>query len=297
MSISFNRELDFAYGRVSVLTPMIRRVVAQNPGPYTFKGTGTYIIGRGEVAVIDPGPLDEEHVAALLHTLRDETVTHILVTHTHRDHSPAVRLLQPEVDAPSYGFGPHGGGRGEPQVEEGGDYDFTPDEAVKDGDVIRGKGWTVEAVHTPGHTSNHLCFSLREENTLFSGDQVMGWSTTVVSQPDGDMADYMASLEKLMQRDEAVYWPTHGASIETPQRFVSALLTHRHMREDQIAGCIAEGRQTIEEMVEKMYVGLDPRLFGGAKRSVQSHLIHMIETGRVTTDGNADLDAVYSLAG
>jgi glyoxylase-like metal-dependent hydrolase (beta-lactamase superfamily II) len=297
MTLTFNRELKFTYGRVSVLTPMIRRVVAQNPNAFTFKGTGTYIIGRGEVAVIDPGPLDEEHVAALLHALKGETVTHILITHTHRDHSPATRLLQPETDAPTYGYGPHGGDSALPAVEEGGDYDFRPDITVKDGDIIEGKDWTIEAVHTPGHTSNHLCFSFREESTLFSGDQVMGWSTTVVSQPDGDMADYMASLEKLLQRDEQVYWPTHGACIENPKEYVTNLLAHRHGREDQIAACLADGKGTIESMVDTMYVGLDPRLYNGAKRSVQSHLIHMIETGRVVSNGGTGLDAVYSLAG
>lgn len=295
MSLTFNRELTFVYGRASVLTPMIRRVIAENPGPFTFMGTGTYIVGRGEVAVIDPGPLDEDHIAALLHALKGETITHIFVTHTHRDHSPGVRLLQPETDAPSYGYGPHGGDKNLPKVEEGGDFDFTPDVVMKDGDVVSGKDWTIEAVHTPGHTSNHLCFALPEENVLFSGDQVMGWSTTVVSQPDGDMADYMASLEKLLQRDDATYWPTHGAAIEDPKSHVSGILAHRHEREDQITACIAEGRTTIEEMVAAMYVGLDPRLHGGAKRSVQSHLIHMIDTGRVACDGAPELDATYSL--
>ena len=295
MSLTFNRELTFTYGRVSTLTPMIRRVIAENPGPFTFMGTGTYIIGRGEVAVIDPGPYDEAHIAALQHALKGETVTHILVTHTHRDHSPGVRLLQPETGAPSYGYGPHGGDKNLPKVEEGGDFDFTPDVVIKDGDVIEGKDWTVEAVHTPGHTSNHLCFALREENVLFSGDHVMGWSTTVVSQPDGDMADYMASLEKLLKRDDATYWPTHGAAIEDPKGHVAGILAHRRQREDQIEACIAEGRTTIEEMVEAMYVGLDPRLHGGAKRSVESHLIHMVAQGRVACDGEPEMDTVYSL--
>lgn len=295
MSLTFNRELDFFYGKVSVLSPTIRRVVAENPGPFTFKGTGTYIIGRGEVAVIDPGPYDEAHFASLMHALKGETVTHILVTHTHRDHSPGVRLLQPETGAPSYGYGPHGGDKGLPHVEEGGDFDFKPDVVVKDGDIIRGKNWTVEAVHTPGHTSNHLCFAFREENVLFSGDHVMGWSTTVVSQPDGDMGAYMRSLEKLHKRNEKAYWPTHGAAIEDPKAHVAGLIAHRRHREDQIAAGLRDGRSTIPEMVEAMYIGLDPRLIGGARRSVQSHLIHMIETGRAACAGTPELDAVYSL--
>jgi glyoxylase-like metal-dependent hydrolase (beta-lactamase superfamily II) len=296
MSLSFNRELDFTYGRVAVLTPTIRRVVAENPGPFTFKGTGTYIIGRSEVAVIDPGPYDEAHFAALMNALKGETVTHILVTHTHRDHSPGVKLLQPATGAPTYGYGPHGGDKGLPHVEEGGDFDFKPDVVVKDGDVIRGRDWTVQAVHTPGHTSNHLCFAFREEDVLFSGDHVMGWSTTVVSQPDGDMGAYMRSLEKLLQRDEAAYWPTHGAAITDPKAHVAGLIAHRRHREDQIAACIKDGRTTIPEMVEAMYIGLDPRLIGGARRSVQSHLIHMIEAGQIASAGEPTLDAVYSLA-
>ena len=295
MSLTFNRELDFIYGKVSVLSPMIRRVVAENPGPFTFKGTGTYIVGRGEVAVIDPGPYDETHFAALMHALKGETVTHIVVTHTHRDHSPGVQLLQPATGAPSYGYGPHGGDKELPRVEEGGDFDFKPDVVVKDGDVVRGKGWTMEAVHTPGHTSNHLCFALREENVLFSGDHVMGWSTTVVSQPDGDMGAYMRSLEKLASRSEQTYWPTHGAAIEDPKSYLAGLIAHRRQREEQIATCLREGRNTIPEMVEAMYVGLDPRLIGGARRSVQSHLIHMIETGRAACAGKPEIDAVYSL--
>ena len=292
-----NRDLSITYGRVSVLTPMIRRVVAENPSAYTHKGTGTYIIGRGEVAVIDPGPDDPAHIEALMHALKGETVTHILVTHTHRDHSPGVRILQPETDAPAYGYGPHGGDKNLPKVEEGGDFDFRPDIKINDGDIIRGKGWTMEAVHTPGHTSNHMAFSFKEENTLFSGDHVMGWSTTVVSQPDGDMGVYMASLEKLIARDESVYWPTHGPAIENPETYVPHLLEHRREREAHVVKCIKEGRATIEEMVAEMYRNLDPRLTGGARRSVQSHLIHLIEQGRVECDGEPTLEAVYRVVG
>jgi glyoxylase-like metal-dependent hydrolase (beta-lactamase superfamily II) len=294
MSLQFNRELDFTYGHVSVLTPRIRRVIAENPGPFTFKGTGTYIIGRGEVAVIDPGPYDEAHCEALQRALKGETVTHIVVTHTHRDHSPGVQLLQPATGAPSYGYGPHAGGAG-PEHAEGGDIEFDPDVVVKDGDIIQGKDWTLEAVHTPGHTSNHLCFAFKEENVLFSGDHVMGWSTTVVTQPDGDMGDYMRSLEKLHRRDEATYWPTHGAAITDPKGHVAGLIAHRRHREDQIEACLKKGVTTIPAMVETMYVDLDPRLVGGACRSVQSHLIHMMENGRAACDGEPALEATYAL--
>jgi len=294
MTLQLNRELDFTYGRVAVLTPTIRRVIAENPGPFTFKGTGTYIIGRGEVAVIDPGPYDEAHFESLQRALKGETVTHIVVTHTHRDHSPGVQLLQPATGAPTYGYGPHMGGVG-PEHAEGGDVDFNPDVVVKDGDIIEGKDWTLEAVHTPGHTSNHLCFAFKEENVLFSGDHVMGWSTTVVTQPDGDMGDYMRSLEKLLKRDDAAYWPTHGAAITDPKQHVTALLAHRHHREDQIAACLKNGPCKIPALVEMMYVDLDPRLVRGAQRSVQSHLIHMIENGTVGCEGAPELDATYFL--
>jgi len=294
MTLQLNRELDFTYGRVAVLTPTIRRVIAENPGPFTFKGTGTYIIGRGEVAVIDPGPYDEAHFAALQRALKGETVTHIVVTHTHRGLWTGVPLLQPATGAPTYGYGPHMGGVG-PEHAEGGDVDFNPDVVVKDGDIIEGRDWTLEAVHTPGHTSNHLCFALKEENVLFSGDHVMGWSTTVVTQPDGDMGDYMRSLEKLLKRDDAAYWPTHGAAITDPKQHVGALLAHRRHREDQIAACLKKGTGTIPALVETMYVDLDPRLVRGAQRSVQSHLIHMMENGIVGCDGAPELDATYFL--
>ena len=205
VDIPFRRDIAFEYGRLERVAPGIRRIVARNPGPFTFKGTGTYVVGDGEVAVIDPGPELEEHIAALLAGLADEQVTHILVTHTHRDHSPAARALKSATGAPTCGFGPHAGGRrGEAGTEEGGDWDFVPDIVVADGAEIAGRGWRFEAVHTPGHTSNHLCFALPESSILFSGDHVMGWSTSVIAPPDGDMAAYMASLDKLLTRRDAV---------------------------------------------------------------------------------------------
>src|ERR1051326_455582 len=209
VDIPFRREIAFEYGRLEPVAPGIRRIVAKNPGPFTFKGTGTYVVGEGEVAVIDPGPELEEHVAALLASLADEQVTHILVTHTHRDHSPAAKALKEATGAPTYGFGPHAGGRrGDPGLEEGGDWDFTPDIVVRDGDWVEGGprsgAWRFEAVHTPGHTSNHLCFALPDAGILFSGDHVMGWSTSVVAPPDGDMAASMASLDKLLGRADRI---------------------------------------------------------------------------------------------
>ena len=283
MSIPFIHEIEFEYGVVDQVTPLIRRVVCNNPGGFTFHGTGTYIIGRGDVAVIDPGPLDDAHIAALEKAVEGETVSHILITHTHRDHSPAAAPFKKTTGAPTYGYGPHGGDRGGPKVEEGGDYEFVPDHVIKDGDVIVGNGWSFEAIHTPGHTSNHVCFALREENAIFSGDHVMGWSTSVISPPDGNMADYMKSLRKMLTREEEIYWPTHGPPITEPKAHVEAFITHRNGREDAILQCISEGRNTIPDMVEVMYADVDPRLHRAAGRSVFAHLLHMAETGRVTT--------------
>ena len=295
MSIPFVREVEFEYGAVDQVTPLIRRVICNNPGGFTFHGTGTYIVGRGSVAVIDPGPLDDEHITALERAVEGETVTHILITHTHRDHSPAAAPFKRSTGAPTYGYGPHGGDRGGPKVEEGGDYEFRPDHEIKDGAVIEGDGWTFEAIHTPGHTSNHLCFALREENAIFTGDHVMGWSTSVISPPDGDMAQYMNSLAKLLTRKEEIYWPTHGPPITAPKAHVEAFIAHRKGREDAILDCIRDGRTTIAEMVEVMYADVDPRLHVAAGRSVFAHLLHMAETDRVVCEGDPSPDCIFAL--
>ena len=291
-AVPYVRDLDFAYGEVAQVSPLIRRVIAHNPSVFTFHGTGTYIVGHGNVAIIDAGPDLAEHVDAVLAAVRGETVTHLVVTHTHIDHSPATRHIKAATGAPTYGFGPHGGGEG-PAVEEGADRDFVPDHRIEDGGAIEGDGWTLEAVHTPGHTSNHLCFTLAEDQSLFSGDHVMGWSTTVVSPPDGDMGAYMASLEKLRARDEATYWPTHGPPIPKPQRFVGKLLGHRRQREAEILSAVADGAATIPEIVALRYRGLDPRLRPAAARTVLAHLIHLVESGRAACPGAPDEDARY----
>jgi glyoxylase-like metal-dependent hydrolase (beta-lactamase superfamily II) len=297
--IPFRREIDIEYGAAAAVTPLIRRVVARNPGPFTLKGTGTYVVGHGRVAVIDPGPALADHVSALLQALRGETVTHILVTHTHLDHSPAAAALKQATGAPTYGFGPHGSGRAEDATgvggvtEEGGDHAFHPDHRLREGDSVAGPGWHLAAVHTPGHTSNHLCFALAEERALFSGDHVMGWSTSVIAPPDGDMAAYMRSLEKLLHRDDAVYWPTHGPPIPDPKPFVQAFIDHRHARSDAILQRLAAGDETIEGIVDHVYLGLDPRLKGAAARSVLAHLVELVERGRVVADGPPTLSTRY----
>ena len=293
MAIRYLTELDFEHRRCDRVAPLIRRVIARNPSPFTFHGTGTYIVGEGEVAVIDPGPALADHVQALLAAVAGERVTHILVTHTHLDHSPATALLKSATGAPSYGFGPHGGRSDAAQVEEGADHDFRPDHVIGDGAVIAGSGWTIEAVHTPGHTSNHLCFALREQAALFTGDHVMGWSTTVVSPPDGDMRAYRASLEKLLARADAVYWPTHGPAIPGPKGFVRSLIQHRHEREAAISRCLEQGIDRIPAMVAVIYEAVDRRLHGAAQRSVLAHLIDMIASGKAACDGAPTVASVF----
>ena len=298
-AIPFVPDPDVRYGMATAETPLIRRIVANNPGPFTYTGTGTYIVGHGDVAVIDPGPAIPAHVDALLAALDGERVSHIVVTHTHLDHSPAAAALKQATGAATYGFGPHGSGRAagleRETVEAGADWDFTPDVAMADGDALAGNGWTLEAIHTPGHTSNHLCFALAEEQALFTGDHVMGWSTTVVSPPDGDMAAYMASLERLLAREDASLWPTHGQPVTAPKPFLAALIDHRKGREEQILACLADGIAAIPDMVTRMYADVPTLLHPAAARSVLAHLIKMVDEGRVATDALATVDAVYRL--
>jgi len=296
VEIPFRRDFAYEYGKLEPVAPGIRRIIARNPGPFTFRGTGTYVVGEGQVAVIDPGPDLPEHVEALLMDLAGEEVTHILVTHTHRDHSPAAAAVKEATGAPTYGFGPHAGGRrGEAGVEEGGDWDFAPDIVVKDGDELAGNGWRFEAVHTPGHTSNHLCFALPDQGVLFSGDHVMGWSTSVIAPPDGDMASYMGSLDKLLGRRDALYWPTHGPAITDPKAHVRAFIAHRREREAGIVECLRSGIGRVDAMVERLYIGLDSSLRRAAGRSVLAHLIDLIGRGVVSCDGPPTVESQYRL--
>ncbi len=291
-TIQFNKDFRCDYGVAEQISPLIRRVVARNPGPFTFFGTGTYIIGRGQVAVIDPGPDLPEHIEAVLAATAAETITHILVTHTHPDHSPASAAIKSASGAKTYGFGPHGGGND--PGGDGADRDFVPDVRLGDGETVAGRGWSFEAVHTPGHTSNHLCFALGEEKVLFSGDHVMGWSTTVISPPDGNMADYMASLEKLLDRDDQLYWPTHGPAIADPKPYVRSFIAHRHGREREIMSCLDRGIDNIAEMVKVVYAGISETLHGAAARSLEAHLIYMVDTGRVSRQGKGTSDARFT---
>jgi glyoxylase-like metal-dependent hydrolase (beta-lactamase superfamily II) len=297
MAIAFLREPPPVYGVAQALSPLVRRIVAKNPGPFTYHGTGTYVIGRGEVAVVDPGPDSHEHVAALLAALPGERITHLLVTHTHVDHSPAVRLLRERIAARSFGYGPHAQGRFErgARVEAGGDASFVPQVALRHGDVIEGDGWSIECVHTPGHCSNHLCFALREERVLLTGDHVMGWSTSVVSPPDGDMGEYLRSLELLLGRDDRALLPAHGPAIETPAAFVGALIEHRRERERQILACVQHGVDRIADMVPRMYRDTPAVLHPAAARSVLAHVLHLLERGALRTDDAPGLQARYQL--
>lgn len=295
VEIPFRRELEFDYGTVASIAPGIRRVIAENPSPFTLYGTGTYIIGTGEVAVVDPGPADPAHIKALLNAVDGEKISHVLVTHTHMDHSPGCRILREYCDAPTYAYGPHGAGKlaeGVP-VEEGGDMDFTPDKIVRHGDIIKGDDWTVECVYTPGHTSNHMCFQLREQKALFTGDHVMGWSTSIISPPDGDMAAYMDSLRLLQTRDDAVYWPTHGPAIVDPKAHVQAFIDHRVEREQQIFDCIDDGVHEIREMVPLMYKGTPEFMYPAAARSVLAAIEYMVNRGDLRCSGELDLDSTY----
>lgn len=274
-------------GQVVEVEPLVRRVLAGNPSPFTYTGTETYIVGKGEVAVIDPGPDDPAHIAALLEATAGEKVIAILCTHTHRDHSPAAPAVKAATGAPIMGCAPLVLEDLGPRADASFDESYAPDHVMQDGEQVRGPGWTLEAVATPGHTSNHLCFAFDETGALFTGDHVMGWSTTVVSPPDGDMAAYMASLDRLMARKDRVYYPAHGDPVENPKRFVRGLAGHRKQREGQILRLLREDVSEIPAMVERMYVGLDPRLHGAAGRSVLAHLIDLRDRGIARQDGDA----------
>ncbi|NNF80225.1 MAG: MBL fold metallo-hydrolase [Rhizobiales bacterium] len=297
--LAFERELEFTHGCADQVSPLIRRIVCNNPGPFTFTGTGTYIVGQDSVAVIDPGPIDEAHYGALMAELDGKTVSHIIITHTHMDHSPLAARLKADTGAKTYAYGPHGSGRarqvesGDVRLDASGDSDFAPDITVAHGDVIEGAGWSLEAVFTPGHTSNHMAFALAEENALFSGDHVMAWSTSVIAPPDGNMSDYFASLQTVLGRDDEIYWPTHGPPKRSPRDFVRGFVTHRKMREEAILRRIQKGDRTIGEIVKAVYSEVDPKLHPAAAMSTLAHIEHLLEREKIVTDGTATLSSEY----
>ena len=271
-------------GVPQVLEPLVTRVLANNPSPFTHTGTQTHLIGTTDIAVIDPGPDDPAHTAALLRAIGGRPVTAIVITHTHRDHSPGAAPLKAATGAPIIGCAPLALDDLGPRADASFDADYAPDRVLADGESVASEDWTLIALATPGHTSNHLAFALPETKALFTGDHVMGWSTTIVSPPDGDMASYMTSLVKLQQRDDRIFYPAHGDPVDRPQRLVRGLIGHRKQREGQIRRLLDTGPQTIPAMVARMYVGIDPRLFPAAERSVLAHLIDLASRGLANED-------------
>jgi glyoxylase-like metal-dependent hydrolase (beta-lactamase superfamily II) len=299
--VPFDKTFDLVPDQAKEVAPRVRAMVANNPGPFTFKGTVSYIIGRGKVAILDPGPDDDAHTAALLDAVRGETVTHIFVTHTHRDHSPGVPKVKAATGATVYAQGPHSLARplhiGETRrLDASADMDFRPDIALADGEVVSGDGWTLEALTTPGHTANHMAFAFKESDLIFSGDHVMAWSTTIVAPPDGSMSDYMASLHKLGRRTEPLYLPGHGSAVHEAPRFVQHLVRHRQGREASILHRLGKGAADIPTLVKSLYIGLDARLVGAAALSVLAHLENLVARGIVATDGAPSIDGTYRLA-
>jgi len=299
--IPFDKSFSLLPDQVQEVAPGVRAIAADNPGPHTFKGTVSYIVGSGQVTIIDPGPDDDAHVAALLEAVRGETVTHIFVTHTHRDHSPAAAKIKAATGAQVLAQGPHRLARalhtGETRrLDASADLDFRPDVALADGETVSGRGWTIQAVTTPGHTANHMAFAFKEANLLFAGDHVMAWSTTIVAPPDGAMTDYMTSLHKLARRSELLYLPGHGAPVRDAPHYVQYLIKHRQAREASILHRLGKGAADIPTIVRAVYIGLDPRLVGSAALSVLAHMEELVARGIVTTEGPPSISGIYRLA-
>jgi glyoxylase-like metal-dependent hydrolase (beta-lactamase superfamily II) len=300
--IPFDRSLNARADAVQRMSPLVRRVIANNGGPYTFTGTCTYLVGHGDVTVVDPGPEDALHRAALLGALEPgERVAQILVTHSHRDHSPGAASLRDATGAPVIGCAPYRAPPSAPNADlrpadAAHDGAYAPDRVLRDGEDVNGPGYSLVAVSTPGHTANHLSFALPEEQALFTGDLVMAWSTTVVAPPDGSMRAFMASLDTLLGRSDAIYWPGHGGPVQQPQRFVRALAHHRRQREQAILARVRAGDSAVDVIVARLYADLAPALRGAACLSVLAHLESLIEQGRVQGEGAFGLKARFSPA-
>jgi glyoxylase-like metal-dependent hydrolase (beta-lactamase superfamily II) len=296
----FRTAMNFAYGVPRELSPGVVRIVANNPGHFTFKGTNTYIVGTDELALIDPGPDDPAHLDAILKAIGKRRLAHVLITHTHRDHTDGLPALLAATGAKTAGFGRRAGERGSKRTSPSGsefvDQDFIPDVALAHGDRLAGDGWALAALHTPGHAPDHLSFALEGTGVLFSGDHVMGWNTSVIAPPEGNMGDYMRALELLTGREDRVYYPGHGGQVEDPQRLVKAFLLHRRMREQAVLDCIRDGTNTVKAIVPVIYKGLNPKLLNAAALSVQAHVEHLMARGLVRYDSPLSVDRPLSAA-
>ncbi|PSH70641.1 MBL fold metallo-hydrolase [Phyllobacterium brassicacearum] len=298
MSLVFDSHFAPHYGEAVDIAPNVKRITVNNPSPFTFHGTNSYLIGKDTLALIDPGPIDDAHQAALMRAIAGRRVSHIFVSHTHRDHSPLATVMKEELGAVVVAEGPHRPARalhtGEVNLlDASGDTEFVPDIAVPDDALIEGDGWALRAIHTPGHTANHVVFALEGTDILFSADHVMAWATSIVAPPDGSMSDYMASLDRLLHRHDCVYFPGHGGPVTKPKTFVRGLKAHRKMRERAILERVKAGDRTIPDMVRVIYRETDPRLHGAAALSVLAHIEDLVERGRVQTNGNPAIDGIY----
>ncbi len=300
MALHFDTQFEPRYGEAIKVAPGVMRLTVNNPGPFTFFGTNTYIVGETSLVVIDPGPVDQAHFGALLTAIDNRPVSHVFVSHTHRDHSPLAKALQARTGALICAEGPHRPARalhiGEINpLDASADTDFTPDVFLTDDSVIEGDGWAIRTILTPGHTANHAVFGLEGTGVLFSADHVMAWATSIVAPPDGAMADYMASLDKLLERDDTMLLPGHGGPVNAPHAFMRALKKHRKMRERAIVDRLSKGDRTIPEMVRAIYRGTDPRLHEAAGLSVLAHLEDLVARRIAATDGPPSIDGEFSL--
>ena len=317
MSPVFSTEPQPNYGAIEQVSPMVQRLIAKNPSKFTYHGTGTYLVSKPkseEVVIIDPGPNDTDHISALVAAIGNRSVSHLLITHTHLDHSPATASLVEITGAPTYGFGPHpldttdsnqkkdldiNKNKNSPNPndsEEGGDLSFEPMVELRDGDIIAGDGITFEVLHTPGHISNHLCFALEEEQTLFTGDHVMGWSTTVIPAPNGNLSHYLKNLGRLLERSESLYRPTHGPPLKNPHPYVASLIDHRKKREAQIIEALNSGPRTIDSLVSEIYAQIDKELHRAASTSVYAHLLDLARNEKVQAEPELNLSSQWRLS-